>query len=194
MATPSPSNSIDRPRGLFFRVVAAISLTCGAIAAFMIVAAVGLTCQMIYVRFILNGSTVWQTEVVTYLMVGATMIGLPYVQLVRGHVSVDLLPHLLPRALRVILAFVVLGASIAVIGVMAFHGYELWHIAWSRGWTSDTVWGAKLWVPYLALPLGFGLFALQLFADLLAVLLGATAPFDIDDTAGAQADVNMGGA
>ena len=43
-------------------------------------------------RFVLNLSTAWQTETVIYMMVGATLIGLSYIQLLRGHVNVDLLP------------------------------------------------------------------------------------------------------
>ncbi|MEM8791736.1 MAG: TRAP transporter small permease [Pseudomonadota bacterium] len=183
MATLASSHAPDRPRTLFYRVVAALSTICGVAAAFMIVAAVAITCQMIWVRYLLNESTVWQTEVVIYLMVAATMIGLPYVQLLRGHVNVDLLPRLLPAKLRIFLACITFATSIAVIGVMTFYGFELWHIAWSRGWTSDTVWAAKLWVPYLALPVGFGLYLLQLFADFLAVMTRQSKPFDLEDDA-----------
>lgn len=183
MATLAPAARPDRPNGVFFRVVEGLSTLCGIAASLMIVAAVAITCQMIFVRFVLNQSTVWQTEVVIYLMVAATMVGLPYVQLLRGHVNVDLLPRLLPASLRIWLAIVVSGLSIAVVGVMTWYGYELWHIAWSRGWTSDTVWGAKLWVPYLALPVGFGLYMLQLLADLIAVLMREAKPFDLADDA-----------
>ena len=160
-----------------FRIVARISTLCGVIAASMIVAAVLITCQMIFVRFVLNGTTTWQTEAVIYLVIGATLIGLAYVQRLRGHVNVDLVPLALPAPLRVVLAAVVLGATLAITCVMAWHGFELFHVAAERGWRSDTVWGAKLWIPYLALPVGFGLFALQLAADLVAVLTGHQQPF-----------------
>ncbi|MBX2855431.1 MAG: TRAP transporter small permease [Rhodobacteraceae bacterium] len=182
MATLAPAHA-PRARTGAHRVVAALSTLCGWAAAGMIVTAVGITCQMIWVRFVLNLSTVWQTEVVIYLMIGATLIGLPYVQLLRGHVNVDLLPRLLPPSVRKALAFLVFGLTLAVMGVMAWYGYELWHVAWSRGWTSDTVWGAKLWVPYLALPVGFGLYMLQLASDMLAVATGEDKPFDLDDDA-----------
>ncbi len=36
---------------------------------------VAITCQMIFVRFVLNGSTFWQTEAVIYLVVAATLSG-----------------------------------------------------------------------------------------------------------------------
>jgi TRAP-type C4-dicarboxylate transport system permease small subunit len=148
------------------RAIAAVSTVCGAVSAAMILASVIITCQMIFVRFVLGQSTIWQTEAVVYLMIGATLIGLPYVQLLRGHVGVDLIPEMLPPGARRVLAAVTLMATIAMIAVMLFYGWEMFHVAFQRGWRSDTVWGPQLWIPYIALPIGFGLFLLQLCADL----------------------------
>lgn len=165
----------------FLRLVAAISTLAGWCSAAMIVAAVAITCQMIFVRFVLNGSTIWQTEAVIYLVIAATLVGLPYVQRLRGHVNVDLFPLSLGPRARLVLACVTLTTSIAIVAVMLFYGFEYWHFAWARGWTSDTVWGVRLWIPYLALPVGFGLLLLQLVADLVAVLIGVDKPFGLED-------------
>lgn len=164
----------------FLRAVAFISMVAGWCSAAMIMAAVAITCQMIFIRFVLNGSTVWQTEAVIYLVIAATLVGLPYVQRLRGHVNVDLLPLSLPRRARYVLSLVVLCLSIAIIAVMFYHGFEFWHFAWERGWRSDTVWGVKLWIPYLALPVGFGLLLLQLVADLVALAIGVDKPFGLE--------------
>lgn len=163
------------------RIVAAISTLAGWCSAAMIVIAVAITCQMIFVRFVLNGSTIWQTEAVIYLVIAATLVGLPYVQRLRGHVNVDLFPLSLPPRARWGLAVLTLSASIAIIAVMLFYGFEYWHFAWARGWTSDTVWGVRLWIPYLSIPVGFGLLLLQLVADLIAVLTGIDKPFGLED-------------
>ncbi len=165
----------------FLRWVAALSTLAGWASAAMIVSAVALTCQMIFIRFVLNGSTVWQTEAVIYLMIGATLIGLPYVQRLRGHVNVDLLPLALGPGPRKALAIVMLAASITIVAIMLWYGYEWWHLAYERSWRSDTVWGVLLWKPYLALPLGLALFLLQLVADLYAVLIGVDRPFGLED-------------
>ena len=165
----------------FLRFVAALSTLAGWCSADMIVTAVFITCQMIFIRFVLNGSTVWQTEAVIYLVVAATLIGLPYVQRLRGHVNVDLIPLALPMGARRILAYVTLSLSILIVGVMLVYGYEYWHFAWERGWRSDTVWGVRLWIPYLSIPVGFGLLMLQLIADLVAVILGIDKPFGLED-------------
>ena len=164
----------------FIGLVRAISTVSGWFAAGMIVVAVAITCQMIYVRSVLNLSTIWQTEAVIYLVVAATLLGLPYVQQLRGHVNVDLIPLYLPQSLRRGLHIFTLTMSIITIGVMVFYGFEYWHIAFERNWKSDTIWAVRLWIPYLALPTGFGLLALQLFADLLAVATRVDKPFWIE--------------
>ena len=170
-----------RHQSPFLRIVDGVSTLAGWISATMIVSAVAITCQMIFVRFVLNASTVWQTEAVIYLVIAATLIGLPYVQRLRGHVNVDLIPLALTPSLRRGLAVFTLSASILIIAIMTFYGYEFWHFALDRGWRSDTVWGVRLWIPYLAIPVGFGLLTLQLVADLYAVIRGHDAPFGIGD-------------
>ncbi|MGR3615872.1 MAG: TRAP transporter small permease [Paracoccaceae bacterium] len=165
----------------FLRLVAALSTLAGWCSAAMIVAAVAITCQMIFIRFVLNGSTIWQTEAVIYLAISATLIGLPYVQRLRGHVNVDLIPLALNKRARFILAMFTLSLSIAMVGIMLWYSYEFWHLTWERNWKSDTVWGVRLWIPYLALPVGFALFLLQLVADMVAILLKIEKPFGIED-------------
>ncbi|MEM6761496.1 MAG: TRAP transporter small permease [Pseudomonadota bacterium] len=155
-------------RPALFKVVAFLSTACGVVSALMILSAVLITCQLIFMRFVLNASTIWQTEAVTYLMIAATMLGLPYVQLLRGHVNVDLLPMILPPKARRVLQVATLSLTGAVTLAMTYHGYELFHIAFERNWKSDTVWGVPLWIPYSAIPIGFGLYLLQLGSDLLS--------------------------
>ncbi|MEM7018687.1 MAG: TRAP transporter small permease, partial [Pseudomonadota bacterium] len=52
---------------MLVRTIETISKLFGIVAALMILAAVLITCQMIWVRFVLDASTIWQTEAVTYL-------------------------------------------------------------------------------------------------------------------------------
>ena len=69
------------------------------------------------------------------------------------------------------------AATLAVTGtmiaLMLFYGWEMWHLAWARNWKSETVMAIPLAIPYLAIPLGFALFLLQLLGDLWMVLSGA---------------------
>ena len=181
MATQSSASAARTGGNPVLRLIAGLSTLCGWLAALMILASVLITCQMIFVRFVLEKSTIWQTEAVIYLMIGATLLGLPYVQLLRGHVNVDLLPLWARGRVRKALALLVLVSTIAVIGVMAFYSWEMWHIAWKRGWRSETVWAVHLWIPYLAMPVGFGLYLLQLAADLVSVVFNIDKPFGLED-------------
>ncbi|MEO0328397.1 MAG: TRAP transporter small permease [Pseudomonadota bacterium] len=179
MASLNNGSVAQTGNSTFLRIVAALSNVSGWIAAGFILLAVGITCQMIFVRFVLNQSTIWQTEMVVYLMIAATLMGLPYVQRLRGHVNVDLLPIMLPPPARKTLAIITLLVGISIIGLIVFYGFEFWYEAWSRNWRSDTVWGVRLWIPYLAVPVGFSLYLLQLIADLVALLRGYEKPFGI---------------
>ncbi|WP_417722381.1 TRAP transporter small permease [Salipiger sp.] len=180
MAGQSSATTARTGGNPFLRAVAAVSTVAGWISAGMIVAAVAITCQMIFIRFVLNGSTVWQTEAVVYLVIAATLLGLPYVQRLRGHVNVDLIPLTLGPGARRALALFVLVLSIVITGVMFWYGFEFWHFAWERNWKSDTVWGVRLWIPYLSLPVGFGLLLLQFVADLVALATRVDTPFGLE--------------
>lgn len=169
----APTGAVAPARHPLARAIGAVSTVSGVIAALLIFASVLITCQMIWVRFVMNESTIWQTEAVVYMMIAATLLGLPYVQKLKGHVNVDLLPLMLGPGGRKVLAVLTLALTMAVIGSMLWYGYELWHLAFQRGWTSDTVWAVKLWIPYLAMPVGFSLYLLQLAADLIETLSGA---------------------
>ena len=136
----------------------------------MIAISVLVVCQMVYMRYVRGAPTPWQTEFVTYLLVGATLIGSPYVLMIKGHVSVDLLPQYLSHRGKKRLT---IGSSIVGIlfcAVLFASGCELVHAAWTGRWLSETVWAVPLWIPYAALPIGFGLMMLQYIADLIMLV------------------------
>src|SRR5512146_2354547 len=83
----------------YIRAVAFLSRVAGVVAAFLIFFAVLVICDIVVERYILNLTTIWQIDVVTYCIVGATFVGSAYVLMTRGHVNVDILPlYLGPRA------------------------------------------------------------------------------------------------
>src|SRR5215831_9781038 len=82
----------------FIRAVTFLSRVTGVFGALLIAVAVLVICDIVVERYILNLTTVWQIDVVTYCIVAATFIGSPYVLMTRGHVNVDILPlHVKPR-------------------------------------------------------------------------------------------------
>jgi TRAP-type C4-dicarboxylate transport system permease small subunit len=184
----------------YIRAVNFLSRVAGVTAALLIGLAVLVICDIVVERFILGLTTIWQIDVVTYSIVGATFVGSSYVLMTRGHVNVDILPlHLGPRA-RYWLALItgLLALSFCIVIFLLCTAY--WYEAYSERWLSNTVWRARLWIPYLSLPIGLGLLILQYVADLLSMVTGRTPPFGIkdqqaaEDVARAQAEEALRGA
>jgi TRAP-type C4-dicarboxylate transport system permease small subunit len=163
----------------FVRVVAALSQTCGVVAAVLIAAAVVVVCQMVAWRYLFALPTIWQTEFVIYAVVATTLIGSPYVLLHRGHVNMDILVLGCGPRWRFFLAVAAGLISLVFCGLLAVYGTAFWYEAWSKDWHSDTVWRVPLWIPYLSIPLGMGLLTLQLVADFACLVTGRTPPFGI---------------
>jgi TRAP-type C4-dicarboxylate transport system permease small subunit len=134
----------------FVRGVRLLSNACGVVAALLIGAGVVVVCEMVLVRYAFNETTIWQTDFVTYCLTAATFVGSPYVLMIRGFV-----------------------VTIAVLT------YNLWLEAWEKSWVSDTMWRARLWIPYASMPIGLAILALQSLADLGNLLTGREPPFGI---------------
>ena len=187
MAAVPAGGGADR----FTRAVRALSRLCGYVAAGLVAFAVVIVCEMVFVRYVLNRSTIWQTDLITYCITAATFIGSPYVLLTRGHVNVNVLPlHLSPRR-RYALALFAAIVSAAFCAVMTVMTFLFWKEAWDNRWVSDTMWRARLWIPYSSMPIGLGLLTLQYASDIARLVSGRDPPFDIpvgDDAAAVSAN------
>jgi TRAP-type C4-dicarboxylate transport system permease small subunit len=171
---------------VFIRAVAFLSRVSGVIAAFLIGIAVLIICDMVIERYILNLTTIWQIDAVTYCIVSATFVGSAYVLMTKGHVNVEILPLYIPPRARYWLALFTILLALCFCVVLWVLCTEFFYQSWSEGWHSNTVWRARLWIPYLAMPVGLGLLVLQYIADLLCLLTGRAPPFGIKPQADAE--------
>ncbi len=164
----------------YIRAVTLMSRAAGVVAASLIGVAVFVVCDMVFERYVLNLTTIWQIDVVTYSIVAATFVGSAYVLTMRGHVNVEVLPlHLAPRR-RYWLAVVTTLLALAFCVLLFLLCTQFWYQAYSESWRSNTVWRARLWIPYLAMPVGLGLLVLQYVAELLCLVTGRSPPFGIE--------------
>jgi TRAP-type C4-dicarboxylate transport system permease small subunit len=152
---------------LLARWIAAASRVSGVAAAALLVAACVVVSESVFVRYVLESPTIWQTEFVKYAVVASTLLGSPYVLLLNGHVRVDLLADYLPARLATAQRRLADLVAISFCGVLAFSGWRYFHEAWSAGWVTESLWAPRLWVILLPLPLGVGLLCLQYLVDLL---------------------------
>lgn len=175
-ASPAPNAA---PPPAWVAAVHAASRALGVFSAALIALSVGVICHMVFVRAVLNQSSIWQTEFVTFCLIGATFLGAPYILLTRGHVNVDVLPLMAGPGLR--RALYLLGSAVTLLfcAVFLYAALPWWHEAWTSESTTPSIWRVRLWIPYLAVPVGLGLLCLQLLADLWLVLTQRNHPFGL---------------
>lgn len=167
----------------YLRAVAFLSRVAGVTAAGLIGFSVLVICDMVVERYLLNHTTIWQIDVVTYCVVAATFVGSAYVLMTRGHVNVDVLPLHVGTRTRYWLALFTGALALAFCIVLFVLGTLYWYQAWANNWHSDTVWRARLWIPFSAVPIGLGLLVLQYVGELAKLLTGRAKPFGIGEKA-----------
>jgi TRAP-type C4-dicarboxylate transport system permease small subunit len=161
----------------FLRLARGLSLASGLAAAALILSSIFVVCQMIFVRAALGQSAVWQTEFVTFALIAATFLASPYLTLTRGHVNVDLLPLASPPAARKPIYFLAAAIGFGFCALFLWTSIPWWWDAYETGQTTSSMWRARLWIPYLSVPVGLGLTCVQYLAEMLAVAAGWEHPF-----------------
>lgn len=167
MAEASP------PRREFFllRWIDRVSEISGYLSGACIFLATLIICYAVVLRA-MGQSTIWQTELATYLLIFVTFVGGAYGLKHGSHVNVDLLLNRLPLRGRMVLHALCAVLSLVLIAVVAWHSYHMWSEAVRGNWTSGTAWNPSLVLPYAILPLGMLLIALQYLAITARALRG----------------------
>jgi TRAP-type C4-dicarboxylate transport system permease small subunit len=92
-------------------------------------------------------------------------------------VNVDVLPYYLGEKGRYVLALFAALMSFGFCAVMTYLTFQFWFEAWDNNWASDTMWRARLWIPYASMPIGLGLLTLQYIASIYNLVTGREPPF-----------------
>ncbi len=177
--TASPGAPDTPPAPAWVAATRAVSRALGVFSAGLIALSVGVICHMVFVRTVLGQSSIWQTEFVTFGLIAATFLGAPYILLTRGHVNVDVLPLMARPGPR--RALYLLGSALALVfcAIFLYASLPWWHEAWESGSTTPSIWRARLWIPYLSVPVGLGLLCLQYLADIWMVATRRAHPFGL---------------
>ena len=165
----------------FVRAVRKLSQAAGIFAAGLIAVSVLVVCEMVFVRYVLGRTTIWQTDFVIYSLIAATFVGSAYVLMTRGHVNVDVLPHYASPRVRFALAVFASCVTFAFAATLTVLTFLFWKEAWDNKWVSDSMWRARLWIPYLSMPIGMGLLTLECLAGFLMLVTRNEPPFGMSD-------------
>lgn len=152
----------------FVHIVRRLSTLGGIVSVGLLLVALAAVCHLVFMRYVLGASAIWQHETVSFSLIGATFIGAPYVLMTKGHVNVDLLDHYVGDTARRALSIAASAVTIGFCGLIAYLSYGWWWEAWAGDWHNETVWAPPLWIPYAAMPIGMTLLTLQAVADLLS--------------------------
>jgi TRAP-type C4-dicarboxylate transport system permease small subunit len=66
--------------------------------------------------------------------------------------------------------------SFAFCAVMTVLTFQFWQEAWENNWRSESMWRARLWIPYAAMPVGLALLSLQYIAEIMKLVSGVNLP------------------
>ncbi len=157
--------------GGYIRLMDTLSVAVAIVAGFLLSLGVLSVVHMVFVRYVMGESTIWQTEFTTFAITASMLLGTPYVLKTGGHVAVTILPdalHGLPKRLMRIAASLV---GLAFCLALAYGCWYYFYEAYAFDWTTGTVWNPPLWPAILPVAVGASLLSLQYVAEILRVEL-----------------------
>ena len=146
-----------------------ISTGSAIIAVLMLFLACLVVTEMVYIRYFLGGSTVWETEFVVFSIVASTLLGSPYVLLTNGHVNVDIVPNAIGDK-KWILELISTFFSFVFILALTVGSWEYFLEALEGNWRTESAWAPPLWIPLLSLVIGLTGLCSQLILNFISLV------------------------
>ncbi|MDO5631604.1 MAG: TRAP transporter small permease [Paracoccus sp. (in: a-proteobacteria)] len=138
------------------RTVSGLTGVLGVVANLLLVMMLLVIGSQVVARFVLGAPTMWAEELGRYLLVAITMIGSAVLIEKNDHIAIDTFVEILPKRLRVVIAWMRDAISLTVCGLIAWYGWTLVGIGARQTSTGLPI---KMSLPYLAIPIGAALMA-----------------------------------
>jgi TRAP-type C4-dicarboxylate transport system permease small subunit len=155
---------------LLLRYIDRLSELAGYMSAVLILASMLIVCYGVFLRYVLGASTVWQLELSTYFLMFAAFVGGAYGLKHGDHVNLSLIVDRLPEKIRLYVQLLASVLGFMFVVIVAAIAYVLWWETTGAGRTSGTAWNVPLTYPYLIVPLGMTLIALQYLVIVVQIL------------------------
>ncbi len=117
-------------------------------------------------RYLFNKPTLYSVEFSEYLLIFLAFMAAAWVLQEDKHVRMQSILHLFPKRIQHLL--ISLNASIVLLfcAILVWQGGKAAYIAWRGGYHSSSLLNTPMWIPYLIIPLGSLLLALQLIVHI----------------------------
>jgi len=118
-------------------------------------------------------------EIATFAMVGMAFLGLAYVYRTGGHVRVETLLTRLSQPVRTRVNVACVAVAFVICTAFAYFAFGLVRDSYVFGDVSEGLLAIPRWIPQLPVLIGLVLLALTLLDDLLLLLRGDKASFEV---------------
>ena len=144
-----------------------VSQICGAFAVIALALSILIIVELVFERYFFQRAITWQTELVTMLLVASTFIGSVYVLSEKAHVSMEWIYDFLSKKNIVRLKIFTSSISLLFFLILFYFGFLMVEEAFTKNYSTGTVWDPPLWIPYSSMMLGALLMILQYIAEII---------------------------
>lgn len=122
----------------------------------------------VVLRYVFKFSASWAEEIIKYLMIWIAFIGGSICVRKGKHVSIDFFYEFLSVKNKRLLSILIHIISIVFCGIMIFYGFKIIAFIKQTGQVSPALM-IPMWIPYVAIPLGFCLMFLRFTQDFIKI-------------------------
>jgi len=124
-------------------------------------------------RYVFIAPTIWAEEMSQFFQIWATYLAAAYLLHNRQLIAIDVITRRFPTPLRKTCE----GFTLVIIGIFAgvavFYGADIVIESIEQGRATSTMLGVPKWMTESAIPVGFGVLLLQVFAEFIRLFNGA---------------------
>lgn len=123
----------------------------------------GIVLMQVFTRNILGLPMPWAEEASIYLMISLGLFGSAFVMIEKGQLRVDMIINKFPAAARYGVTAMTLTAQIAFAALIIYFSFGSLEYA---GKVQAISLGTSMWLPYVSIPVAFGLMLLEMLIQL----------------------------